>query len=253
MNKSEMDIVVNTSHLNLDRGYAKAKLTKKINEIRELMCNRKNSEVVDFKLDNELNVLHEQFINLHAVYNSSILDNKELLAHSQLYMDSATTNLVEFKQDVTQWLLRSKVHTPEHGAQNQVQTVTEVHKPRSDVSTTSRRSSIRGAKLEAAARRASLLAEVASMNLQRELEEEELVLKHQRRELDLTIQVAKAEAEEKVYSECGETDSSGSSSMGVFILWNKTRWTIQECDTRSLLMKDAKILMRVFCVKQIQI
>ena len=99
------------------------------------------------------------------------------------------------------------VHTPEHG----VQTVAEVHKPRSDVSTTSRRSSIRGAKLEAAARRASLLA---SMNLQRELEEEELVLKHRRRELDLKIQVAKAEAEEKVYSECGETDSSGSQHIG---------------------------------------
>ena len=102
MNKSEMDIVVIASHLKRDRGYAKAKLTKKINEIRELMCHRKNSEVVEFKLDYELNVLHEQFTNLHAVYNSSILDNKELLAQSQLYMNTATTNLVQFKKEVTQ-------------------------------------------------------------------------------------------------------------------------------------------------------
>ena len=230
MNKSKMDIVVNASHLKHDRGYAKAKLTKKINEIRELMmCHRKNSEVVEFKLDYELNILHEQFINLHAVYNSSILDNKELLAQSQLYMHSATTNLVEFKQEVTQWLLHIKVHTPEH---NQVQTVAEVHKPRSDVSTTSRRSSIHGATLEAAARRASLLAEVASMNLQCELEEEEPVLKHRRRELDLKIQVAKTEVEEKVYSECGDTDSSGSQLNGSVHTMEHRMWHKKFIDGR---------------------
>ena len=61
-------------------------------------------------------------------------------------------------------------------------------------------SSVGSAKIQAAAKKASLLAEAASMTERRHLETEELLLQQKKRDLDLKVGIAKAEAEKRAYS-----------------------------------------------------
>lgn len=75
---------------------------------------------------------------------------------------------------------------------------------------TSSRTSISSTKMKIQAKKAALKAEMAAFDERRKLAEEQLHLDQRRKELELKVEIAKAEAEEKVVLEAEEASSNHS-------------------------------------------
>jgi hypothetical protein len=180
-----------------ERGYAKGNVTRKCSLIKDLMTDKENANVATEKLAT-LEDTVQDFVYAHRKYHELLTDLADI-QDSHVYYSSMMQDLQNFKEDVSQW---SVVATTLHGAERVIAAGVQVVQDNiSSVSKHSKTSSINSAKAKLAAKRASLLAEASTLQKRQELEFQELRLQQQKRELDVHVELVKAEAEEKAYSD----------------------------------------------------
>jgi len=187
------------------RGHQKGRLTKIQRAIRDLMHDRDNASTVTSQLK-LLDVIFKDFTNVHKQYHDT-LRNAGDIQMSQAYYNTVKHEIDILFDEASDWcLVASRLQEAEnvlsgHDRVAHLSTHIGGSSCISHNSRSTKTSSIGSAKLKIAAKKAALLAEAASLHERRSLEIEELQLQQKRRELDVKVELAKADAEENVYSE----------------------------------------------------
>lgn len=196
--------------LKKSRSSKKGIVTKAQNEIKDMMLNSNNTELVKGRIE-EFKQLMQDFKDTHTAYHSQLRDEHEI-EESNDYYDAVTLLASDLARDVGNWIL-SQTRSPEaskleelrpedsiSNAGSRVSSRSSRHSRRSS-SAGSRTSSISAAKAKAAAKRAVLQAEAANLEKFHTLQKEELSLQLRKRALELQTEIEKAQAEELVYAE----------------------------------------------------
>ena len=190
------------------RSSAKGIVTKKIKEISGLMTEESNADEV-VKKSAELEQAFKKFQEVHEAFHRQ-LEDPEPIGESGNYYQSVLNEVEQLQENVdvwlagveASWLLRSYEIHPEDSISNaSLRTVTS-HSSRSSrtsLSSHTSHNSSASARARAAAKRAILKAEVATLKKLHEIEEEEMKLRRSKTQLKLETEIAKAEAEELVY------------------------------------------------------
>ena len=187
------------------RKAAKSAVTRKENEILDEMCSfeETNLQSVKSKMD-ELVESMERFRKKHSDFHSLLLDGAERQA-SEEYLEDVEEKYLHimdkiknYKQSVERKLASTEILLGESaGGAGSLR------------SGRSRRSSVSSARVKAAAKKAVLQAEMAALDKQTQLEEEEMrltiLLKQKKEKLRLETEMAKAHAEETVLAEAEES------------------------------------------------
>ena len=206
--------------LKKSRSSKKGVITKTQNEIKEMMTDSNNTELVKDRIE-EFKLLVQDFKDAHAAYHSQLCDEHEI-EESNEYYDAALLSASDLARDVGNWitsmaiegtkLLENPVEIhPEDSVSNvgsRVRSKRSSHRSKkgsaisSRVSSraSSRVSSISAAKAKAAAKRAVLQAEAANLERFHALRKEELSLHLRKKALELQTEIEKAQAEELVYA-----------------------------------------------------
>ena len=221
-----------TEQLRGNRSAAKGSVTKKIKELTELKLNLRDANEAKIKT-REFNDVVNKFNNAHEVYHATLKDEYDL-EDSDEYLQIETRRIENFQRTLNDWVASLTTDQPifEHEVRSGDSASNVAHKSRTksrSSAVSSQRSqaasSTRSSMANAKAKKAALIAEAAALSKHCALEEEELRLKHEelaqqrRREeeilrlkqkkhqLQLETEIAKVEAEEKVYAmaELGET------------------------------------------------
>ena len=190
------------------RSSAKSIVTKKIKEISSLMTVESNADEV-LKKSAELEQAFKKFQEAHEAFHRQ-LEDPDPISESRNYYQSVLNKVEELQENVDIWLagveasrlLRSCEINPEDSISNaSLRTVTSRSSRSSHLSRSSRTSqnSSASARARAAAKRAILKAEVATLKRLHEIEEEEMKLHQRKTQLKLETEMAKAEIEELVY------------------------------------------------------
>lgn len=172
-------------------------ITRKGNEIKELMENVCNVEVVKSKMENEFLKLCKEMEELNDFVHDlmSTQDAKEGEKDQVEWYKPKAAALKEFADEVTKWTaaapvyvyeekdVKSKIITPQDSASN-------VKSTHSKGSKRSSRSSIASAKLKLEGRKAELLARAVMLTQKQALEREEAILKAKREQLELETEIA---------------------------------------------------------------
>lgn len=172
-------------------------ITRKRNEIKELMENVSNVEVVKSKMENEFLKLCKEMEELNDFVHDlmSTQDAKEGEKDQVEWYKPKAAALKEFADEVTKWTaaapvyvyeekdVKSKIITPQDSASN-------VKSTHSKGSKRSSRSSIASAKLKLEGQKAELLARAAMLTQKQALEREEAILKAKREQLELETEIA---------------------------------------------------------------
>ena len=211
--------------LKQSRGHAKGNITKKHRETQGLMKDMDNVDLVMIKLDS-LRSAVDNFSMMHKKYHE-LLQDESAVRDSVAYYESVIHEYRQFEDEAADWThvasrlqeaakdIEQEQHVVDKETVNKtVHTYikdednpsvhTHVTKKGDNASVTSSRSkssSIASAKAKVAAKKASLLAEAAAMAERRNLEREELLLKQKKRDLEIKVEIAKADAEEHAYSD----------------------------------------------------
>ena len=196
------------------RGIAKGVVTRKINEITDLMTDENNVDEVNRKI-NELKEAFENFQAAHRTFHSELTE-REAIEESTSYYDSVFDQVEHLQESADVWLTGIETTRLINSFQVQVRPDDSVSNvgTRSLVSRASRssrtsqtsRSSSASARAKAAARKAILEAEAATLKRLHQIEEEELKLRQRKTKLKFETELAKAEAEELVYAQAEERE-----------------------------------------------
>ena len=193
------------------RSSKKGVLTRVKNEIKGLMLNSGNYELVKYRIE-EFKQFLQEFKEAHAAYHSQLSDENEI-KESNEYYDTAVLLGTDLAHKVGNWISSTTVETrllrsqedlhPEDSISNAGSRASSKlsRRSRKSSSIVSRTSSISAAKTKAAAKRAVLQAEAASLERFHPLQKEELSIQQRRRALELQTEIGKAQAEEMVYIE----------------------------------------------------
>ena len=190
------------------RKAAKSAVTRKENEILDEMCSfeETNLQSVKSKMD-ELVESMERFQKKHSDFHSLLLDGAERQSSEEYFEDveekylHIMDKIKNYKQSVERKLASTEILLGESAG--------GAGSLRSSRSGRSRRSSVSSARVKAAAKKAVLQAEMAALDKQTQLEEEEMrltiLLKQKKEKLRLETEMAKAHAEETVLAEAEES------------------------------------------------
>ena len=226
----------------LERGYVKGKLTRKRRDMKELMLDKSNLSVVEAQLKTFECIIPE-FQSVHMRYHE-LLQNPGDIQISNEYRHDVMKDIDVCMVETNQWchvisqLLQAEKSLTEQVPKLEIDhTTSSIHDvsgaKRADIDTirsmrsrhtsSSKSSSVTSAKVKLAAKRASLMAEAAALQqrqdlekhelalhqrrlkYQQEFEEEQLDLRQKKRQLDVNVELAKAEAEERAYSNFGQS------------------------------------------------
>ena len=196
------------------RGIAKGVVTRKINEITNLLTDENNVDEVNKKA----NELKEAFENFHAVHRTfhSQLTEREAIEESTSYYDSVFNQVEHLQESVDIWLTGMEMTQLISSFQVQIRpddrvsnvgthSVVSRASHSSHTSQTSRTLSA-SARAKAAARKAILEAEAARLKQLHQIEEEELRLRQRKTKLKFETELAEAEAEKLVYAQVEERE-----------------------------------------------
>ena len=190
------------------RGVAKGVVTRKINEITDLMTDESNVDEVNRKA-NELKEAFDKFQVAHRTFHSQLTE-REAIEESTLYHDSVFDQVEHLQENVDVWLTGIETTRLINSFQEQVRpddSVSSVSRAsRSSRTSQTSRTSSASARAKAAARKAILGAEAATLKRLHQIEEQELKLRQRKTELKLETEMAKAEAEELVYAQAEERE-----------------------------------------------
>ena len=179
------------------RSSAKAVVTRKINEIIALMTDEGNVEEVN-KKSGELLEAFDKFQAIHEAFHKELMD-AESVRESEKYYQLVSGQVDLLLENLEIWLTGIEatraVSSIEVRPEDSISNVGR----RSRTSRSSHTSSV-SARAKAAARKAVLEAEAATLKMLHEIEEEELKLRQRKNELKLKTELAKARAEEHVYA-----------------------------------------------------
>jgi DNA-binding ferritin-like protein len=190
--------------LQLSRSHSTAKgnITKKIKEITEWQMTRGSLDEAHEKLAAFADVA-TKFYSAHLKYHSIIEDENDLV-DSEEYLEKERKRIENFKSSFKDWMQRLE----NKGSSDQVDV-----QPRDSISNTGIRqrssvatsrsktgSSLVSAQIAVKAKRAALEAEKAELIKEQALEQQRFLLEQKRREMTLNKELAKIEAEEKVYN-----------------------------------------------------
>ena len=166
------------------RGAAKGVVTRKINEIRDLMTDENNVDEVNRKT-NELKEAFDKFHAAHRTFHSQLTEG-EAIEESTSYFDSVFDQVEHVQESVDVWLTGIETTRLINSFQVQIRPDDSVSNvgTRSLVSRVSHssrtsqssRTSSASARAKAAARKAILEAEAATLKRLHQIEEEELKL-----------------------------------------------------------------------------
>ena len=200
------------------RATAKGVVTRRINEITDLMMDKNNVDEVNRKT-NELKEAFEKFEATHKTFHSQLTE-KEAIEESTSYFNAVFDQVEGLQENVVIWLTGIEATRLISSFQAQVTPDDSVSNvgTRSLVSRASRssrtsqmsRTSSASARAKAAAKRAILEAEAATLKRLHEIEEEELKLRQRKTKLKFETELAKAEAEELVYAQAEEREIAAS-------------------------------------------
>ena len=199
------------------RSSAKSFVTKKIKEISGLMTDESNADEV-LKKSAELEQAFKKFQETHEAFRRQ-LEDPDPISESGNYYQSVLNKVEQLQENVHIWLagveasrlLRSCETTPEDSISNaSLRTVTSrsSHSSHSSRSSRTSHNSSASARARAAAKRAILKAEVATLKRLHEIEEEEMKLRQRKTQLKLETEMAKAEIEELVYEHADRETSA---------------------------------------------
>ena len=154
--------------LKASRSAAKGVVTRRQNEAREIMSDFGDVEDLELKLA-ELDVAIRNFNAAHQAYHDQVEDQIEI-DDSQEYYDATLLLVNDTRRIIDDWIqagfkqLRGEISQPNLQPENSVSHVASKCKTRSKVSSRpSRSSSVSGARVTAAAKRASLAAETSML------------------------------------------------------------------------------------------
>ena len=211
--------------LRRSRRAAKGNVTKKINEITLCMSQSPLVEELLSKAQ-EFNKTMEAFKTAHANYHSMLSDEDEI-QDSQDYYESECARIANFQEILNQFITRASAenYESEIRPEDSISNVGSRTRTRSRASHASSRKSgggslahVQSPRLAAAAKRAALQADAATLHKQQAIQQEELrlrqeVIKQQqlqeeaklrldqrKRQLDLERKIARAQAEEQTYA-----------------------------------------------------
>ena len=213
--------------LKQSRSATKGLVTKAQNDVRNLMRDSTNVELVKTKLE-DLNLIVEDFNNAHHAYHQNLSD-EHAIKESNEYFEAVNQSMADLVNEVARWiepsinlpaetLTSATVEPPELKPEDSVSNVgsrasTKLSRRSGSVtSRASRASSISAAKTKAAAKRAVLEAEAANLERIQAIQREELSLQMKRKQVELQTEIAKAQAEEHVYAEA----EAGASQVGSY-------------------------------------
>ena len=203
--------------LKRSRSSKKGILTRVQNEIKELMLNSSNYDLVKDRIE-EFKQFLQEFKEAHAAYHSERRKENEIKKSNEYY-NAAVLLGTDLARDVGNWISSTAVIVetrlprsqedlrPEDSISNTSSRASSKSSRRSRKGSSivsrasSRASSISAAKTKAAAKRAVLQAEAASLERFHALQKEELSIQQRRRALELETEIGKAHAEELVYVE----------------------------------------------------
>lgn len=174
------------------RATAKAGLTRRYNELKQLMEHPgtidiekvKDKRIGLEKALKELESIHQEYVGML----NEVEDKEEAEAYFTLADNSAKEALMELD-----------IYVQTHTIQEILENTVNPEDSLSRVSVTS--STTSSAKACVAARKAGLLAKAATMERQREIELAELKLKQEKEKLNLDTEIAMATAEGRPYAE----------------------------------------------------
>jgi hypothetical protein len=181
-------------HLKAQRSAACGQVTGKINELKVLLQNPANKQKVQEVMDN----WEKAYLNLKEAHNRYInnLSDEEEIAQAEMWADRKYEGLDQFREEVR------KCFSASDDKENQI----EPHDSASQVSGRSKRStsilsrqssigsSLIRAKMEAAVRRAELKSRSETLKQKQALEEQSLLIKKQKEQLELHAEVAAEDA-----------------------------------------------------------
>ena len=210
--------VFDIRELKRNRSNAKRALTKKRNEIKELMTNENNALDVNKKLQDLENALGK-FIDAHNILHENLHDEEDI-EESKDYFNVELERITNLKQSVNEWNERCSYQVEVHDVypedsvsnvgshrQSSIQSTSRCSKAGSKVSVASSgASSISLSRAKASARRARLQAQAASIRKKQALEEEQFRLRKIAEEIELETQLAMATAEENVFLEAEKVE-----------------------------------------------
>lgn len=183
------------------RSTAKGLITKKQNEIKELLLNIENLESIKEKIP-ELDSVFEEFKAAHEIYHANLSDDCDI-DESEEYFAAEMSRVCDLKERIATI------------AASTAQKSQETDDAYDNVSLSSSSSSSRSSrsKRDILAKKAALKAQAALLKKRQALQEEEFRLKQKMEQLDLETELAKANAEAKAYSSESSSDSeSGTDS-----------------------------------------
>ena len=214
--------------LKRSRSGSKAAVTRRQRELLELMKSSDNNDQVRAKfLDLEVAMRH--FNEAHDKYHAELTD-ESAIRDSIEYFESVKRMGIAVFQSFDVWLqsaqfklqeeldLAISLH-PEDSISNISSTKSKSaassrrRKSKSSASSSlSQSSTASSAGLRASAKKAALSVEVAALKTRQDIQLEELLLKQKKENFELETKLAKADAEERVYSYCEERRLSTLSS-----------------------------------------
>lgn len=182
------------SELVKSRGHAKRLITRKMNEIIELMEDNENMSAVKGK-STELDDLYVNFVSSHEELNQLIEDEDEQEI-SNVYCEQVKEKVTQLQENVKLWI--TGIETSNYLKDMDLDLDDSIS---NHGSTSSTRSVLSEARAQASAKKAMLEAEQATIQKLHELELQELQLRQRKENITLSINQAKAEAEEKAYAQ----------------------------------------------------
>ena len=204
---ADLDCVIDIRQLKKVRSCAKGNLSKKQNEIKELMLDPNNlSEIKQKLLDLEIAV--KKFQSAHQMVHENLQDEYDILEYND-YFNTEMERIADLKQGVNELCERITISheiLPEDSVSNagsqhgsRVTNVSKRSRASSRASAASAVSSISASRAKATAKLAMLEARATSLRKRRALQEEQFRLQQVAEELDLETELAVAAAEEKAY------------------------------------------------------
>ncbi len=192
--------------LRRSRAAAKANITKKIKELTEWKMTCDN--LIDARAKvKEFSDVVASFYTAHSNYHDAVDDEYDVI-DSEEYLQTEKKRIENFTRTLDDWMTNLEIKLyPKEFEVKSVDSVSQIgkelrRKARSSIaSSSSKAGSTISARLTAKARKAALEAEKAGLAKQQALEQERLQLEQRNYELKLNTELAKAKAEERVYSE----------------------------------------------------
>ncbi|CAB4003249.1 Hypothetical predicted protein [Paramuricea clavata] len=202
-----------------DRTSAKRALTKKHNEIKQLILDPSNASEISKKMLH-LETAIAKFSNAHKLLRQNLHDEDDI-QESNDYFNTEMDRITDLKQNVNECnerlILVSDIHDvrPEDSVssvglrqKSHARNISQRSMAGSNISGASTSSSISLSKAKAAAKKARLQAQAASFRKKRSLQEEQFHLQRLAEELELETQLAMATAEENAYVEAEKMETT---------------------------------------------